>query len=97
MVIGDLTGYSSFGLGGVQSQRVPNIDRNAVTLDAKLDPKKPNAYTVQFPAPVITPPEKLSDIKSASKRAPQNTDPVSQTFNMIADYGPRIHKIDIFV
>lgn len=81
----------------MQPHRAPGSDRNAVTLDAKLDPRKPNEYTVQVPAPVITPPEKPSDIKSASKRASQNTDPVSQVFNAIADYGPQIHKIDIFV
>ena len=97
MAIGDLSGYTSLGLGAVRAQSSLRPERNNVTLDAKLDPQKPNEYSVQVPKPVIAPPEKTSDAKNASKRAPQNTDPVSRIFNAIADSGPRISKIDIYV
>lgn len=97
MVIGDFLGYSSLGLGS-PLLRNTNHERNAVTLEAKLDPKKPNEYSVQAPAPVIPPPEKISDAKSAGKRAPQNTDPVSRVFNAVADYELRqVHRIDIYI
>ena len=97
MVIGDFLGYSSLGLGSPLTRNHVNNERNAVTLDAKLDPKKPNEYTVHTPPPVIAPPEKSSDVKNAAKRAPQNTDPVSRAFNAVADYEPRMQRIDIHV
>lgn len=97
MVIGDFLGYSSLGLGSPFARNHVNNERNAVTLDAKLDPKKPNEYTVQTPPPVIAPPEKTSDVKSAAKRAPQNTDPASRAFNAVADYETPTHRIDIRV
>lgn len=97
MVIGDFLGYSSLGFGSPLTRNHFNNERNAVTLDAKLDPKKPNEYTVQTPAPVITPPEKSSDVKNAGKRLPQNTDPVSRAFNAVADYETQVHRIDIRV
>jgi len=97
MVIGNFLGYSSLGLGSPLTRNHFNNERNAVTLDAKLDPKKPNEYVVQTPAPVITPPEKSSDVKNAAKRTPQNTDPVSRAFNAVADYETPPHRIDIRV
>lgn len=97
MVIGDFRGYASLGLGGNFARTNPNSERSQVTLDARLDPKKPNEYSVQVPAPVIPPPEKTSDVKNTPKRAPQNNDPVSRAFNAVADFQPRKSKIDIYV
>lgn len=97
MVIGgDAVRFSSLGLGSPLARNA-NAERNAIVLEAKLDPKKPNEYSVQTPAPVIPPPEKSSDVKQAGKRIPQNNDPVSRVFNAIADYEPRrLHRIDTF-
>lgn len=97
MVIGDFLGYSSLGLGSALTRNNFHSERSAVTLDAKLDPKKPNEYSVQTPSPVLPPPEKTSDIKNAGKRAPQNTDPISRAFNAVADYETRVQRIDIYV
>lgn len=100
MVIGDYLGYSSLGYGVFSTQinsRERNAERNAVTLDAKLDPEKSNAYSVQTHSPLIVPPEKTSDAKNAGKRAPQNTDPVSRIFNAVADSTPRKPIIDVYV
>jgi hypothetical protein len=99
MVIGDYLGYSSLGYGLLRTQINPK-ERDTVILDAKLDPKKPNEYSVQttLNSPLIPPPEKTGEAKSSSKRAPQNTDPVSRIFNAVAD-STSIRKsiIDIFV
>lgn len=97
MVIGDFVGYSSLGLGANFSRINPNNERNQVTLDAKLDPKKPNEYAVQLPAPVISAPEKSSDIKETNKRFPKNDDPVSRIFHAVEDYQTRPSKIDIYI
>ncbi len=97
MVIGDFLGYSSLGLGSALTRNNFHPERNAVTLDAKLDPKKPNEYAVQTPPPVLPPPEKTSDVKNAGKRAPQNSDPVSRAFNTVADYETRVHRIDVHI
>lgn len=97
MVIGDFLGYSSLGLGSPLTRNQFNSERNAVTLEARLDPKKPNEYAVHTSPPVITPPEKTSDVKNAGKRAPQNTDPASRAFNAVADYETRVHRIDIHI
>lgn len=98
MVIGDFLGHSSLGLGSPLLRNSYSQERNAVTLEAKLDPKKPNEYSVQTSVPVIRPPEKTSDTKSAGSRAPQNTDPVSRVFNAIADYELRqVHRIDTYI
>ncbi len=98
MVIGDFLGYSSLGLGSPLLRNNHNPERNAVTLEAKLDPKKPNEYSVHVPTPVIPPPEKTSDAKNTAKRAPQNTDPVSRAFNAVADYELRqVHRIDTYI
>jgi hypothetical protein len=97
MVIGDFLGYSSLGLGSPLTRNHNNSERSAVTLDARLDPKKPNEYAVQSPSPVIAPPEKSSDVKNAGKRATQNTDPASRAFNAVADYEAPKHRIDIRV
>jgi len=95
MVIGDYLGYSSLGYGVLRPG--PALEKNSVTLDAKLNPQKPNEYSVQITPPRITPPEKSSEAKNTGKRAPQNTDPVSQVFNAIANSSSRAHKIDIYV
>lgn len=97
MALGNLAGYSSLGLGGNFSRINPQGERSQVTLDAKLDPKKTNEYSVQISPPVITPPEKISEVKNASKRYPSNDDPVSRAFNAVADYEPRRRNIDIYV
>ncbi|MBK8188325.1 MAG: hypothetical protein IPK77_14300 [Cellvibrio sp.] len=96
MVIGDYLGYSSLGYGVFRTRTNPS--EAAVTLEAKLDPQKPNQYSVQTPPPLIAPPEKASDAKNTGKRAPQNTDPVSRIFNAVAD-STSIRKsvIDVFV
>lgn len=97
MVIGDSLGYSSLGLGGALSRNNFQSERSNLTFEAKLDPRKPNEYSVHsLPVP-ITPPEKTSDAKTASKRFPQNLDPVSRAFNAVADYDTRAHRIDIRV
>lgn len=80
MVIGDYLGYSSLGYGLLRTQ-INTKERDAVILDAKLDPKKPNEYSVL--APLIPPPEKNSEPKNSGKRHPQNTDPVSRIFYAI--------------
>lgn len=97
MVIGNSLGHSSLGLGGALSRSNFQSERDNLTLEAKLDPKKPNEYSVHAPAAPIAPPEKTSDTKTASKRFPQNLDPVSRAFNAVADYAPQAHKIDIHV
>lgn len=97
MVIGDFVGYSSLGLGANFSRINPHNERNQVTLDAKLDPKKPNEYSVHVTPPVISAPEKSSDLKEANKRFPKNDDPVSRIFHAVEDYQPRPRKIDIYV
>ena len=109
MVIGDFVGYSSLGLGSLrggamgrdrQHNAVAFENKTGVTLDAKLDPKSPNEYTVQV-APkgqeVIRASEKPSDVKSVAKRLNNNHDPVSRAFFSVADYSPKIHKIDISI
>lgn len=95
MAIGDLPAYSV--MNGVQWHKPLNTERSPVTLDATVDPKKPNEYSVRMAPPVIRPPEKTSDIKYTAKRPPQNTDPVSNAFNAIADYGTRTYRIDVYV
>jgi hypothetical protein len=95
MVIGDFLGYSS--LGYAQPRSPHYAERNAVTLEAKLDPKKPNEYAVQLSPPVIPPPEKTSDPQTAGRRAPQNTDPASRAFTAVANFESRKPLIDIYV
>lgn len=97
MVIGNLSGHPSLGLGGSLTRSNFQVERDNVVLEAKLDPQKPNEYSVQAPTPPITAPEKISDGKSAGRRFPQNLDPVSRAFNAVADYESKPHKIDIHV
>jgi hypothetical protein len=97
MFIGNSLGYSSLGLGGALARTNSQSERNTVTLEAKLDPKKPNEYSVQTPTPSIVAPEQVSDNKNAAKRAPQNTDPVSRAFNAVADYESFTHRVDVRV
>lgn len=102
MVIGNLTGYVSSGYGSGNTPRPQaNQDsqgpRQPVTLDAQLDPKTPNEYSVAQPPSVIPPPERASEGKSADKRNSQNADPASRTFLAIANYQPRANRIDISV
>lgn len=96
MVIGDVSAYASLGFGGIRSYPNANAERNSVTLEANIDPKSPNQYTV---APAVIPPvEKPSDSKSSGKKAPENTDPVSRAFNAVANYrsSPR-SQIDVYI
>ena len=97
MVIGDISGYSSLGLGSLRPQK-PNVEERApVTLDARLDPRAPNEYAVgPFPT-IIPPPERPGDAKSAEKRTSQSNDPVSRAFLSVANYSPTIHRIDLEV
>jgi hypothetical protein len=97
MVIGDFIGYTSLGLGSVRAHKFSAPEREAVTLEAKLDPKTPHEYSVQSAPPVILPPEKPTETKAPAKRHPQNSDPVSRVFLSVADYAPTVHKIDISV
>jgi len=101
MSISGFVGYSSLGLGAnfsrINANNNTNTERSQLTLDAKLDPKKPNEYAVQLPSPVIPSPEKVSDVKNTSKRFPQNDDPISRIFYAVEDYQPRRSKIDIYV
>jgi hypothetical protein len=95
MVIGDYLGYSSLGYGLLRTQINPK-EQDRVILEAKLDPKKPNEYSVQ--TPLIPPPEKASEPRNTHKRAPQNTDPVSSIFNSVANSTARSKPIiDIYV
>lgn len=99
MVIGDYLGYSSLGYGLLRTQINPK-ERDTVILEAKLDPKKPNEYSVQTTpnTPLIPPPEKTSEAKNTGKRAPQNTDPVSRIFHAVADSSTAQKPIiDIYV
>ena len=97
MVIGDISGYSSLGLGSLRPHK-PNADERApVTLDARLDPKAPNEYSVGPIPKIIPPPERPSDAKSAEKRTSQNNDPASRAFLSVANYSPTIHRIDLEV
>ncbi len=98
MVIGDYLGYSSLGYGVLRTRTNPT--ESAVTLEGKLDPQKPNQYSVQVPPRLIIPPEKASDAQNTGKSAPKNTDPVSRIFNAVADSGSmsmRKPVIDIFI
>jgi hypothetical protein len=96
MVINDFSGNSSLGLGATaRLQKSPALERSGVTLQAQLDPKAPHQYSVSLPPEVISPPERVTDTKPPGKRDHQNTDPISQLFFSIEDYGPTIHKIDI--
>lgn len=97
MVIGDFLGYSSLGLGSVRLQSAHVPERPGVTLEAKVDPQAPHQYSVLEAKPVIPPPEQPTEAKSSSKRANQNTDPVSRAFLSVADYRPTYHRIDIKV
>ena len=65
MVIGDYLGYSSLGYGVLRTRTNPT--EAAVTLEAKLDPQKPNQYSVQttLNSPLIPPPEKTSEAKNS--------------------------------
>jgi hypothetical protein len=97
MVISNFVSYSSLGLGAIQRQGVPASGRQAVTLDAKLDPEVPNKYAVEITPPVMEPPQKIPEAKSGSKKLNQNKDPASLAFISVADFKPTIHKIDIRV
>lgn len=97
MVISDSLGYSSLGFSAAPARNNFHAERNAVVLEAKLDPKKPNEYSVQTLDTAFVPPEKASETKGSGKRAPQNTDPVSRAFNTVAEYEARMHRIDIHV
>jgi len=100
MVIGNLTGYASSGYGSnniLRPQPNQESQRQPVTLDAQLDPKTPNEYSVAQSPSVIPPPERTSEGKSPDKRNSQNTDPASRTFLAIANYQPRPNRIDVSV
>ncbi len=97
MVIGDFLGYSSYAQGSVYTQRPNAQARPAVTLDAEPDPKTPHQYSVQTKPQVLPPPERPSEAKSVSKKANQNTDPVSRAFLAVENYQPTYHRIDIKV
>lgn len=102
MVISNFVSYSSLGLGAIQRQGAPAPGRQALTLDAKLDPKAPNEYAVELalsdiPAAVIEPPQKMSEAKPGNQQAHQNKDPASLAFISIANFKPATHKIDIRV
>lgn len=98
MVIGDVSAYASLGFGGIRSYPNASNERNNVTLDANIDPKKPNEYSVQVAAPIIPPVEKTSDSKNSGKKAPENTDPVSRAFNAVANYrSTQRSVIDVYV
>ena len=105
MVIGDFVGYSSLGLGSLRSgsmgkdrqqNTITSEKKTGVTLEARLDPKAPNEYSVQVASQeLVRAPEKSSDVKSVAKRLNNNNDPVSRAFFSVADYSAKIHKIDI--
>lgn len=97
MVISNFVDYSSLGLGAVQRQGSYAPARQAVTLDATLDPKTPNEYAVQIAPKIIDAPQKVSEIKSVSKKLNQNTDSASRAFISVADFKPTIHRIDIHI
>ncbi|MES2673563.1 MAG: hypothetical protein V4660_04955 [Pseudomonadota bacterium] len=102
MVISNFVSYSALGLGAIQRQGVPVPGRQALTLDAKLDPNVPNEYAVELAlsdlaAPVIEPPQKTSEAKPGSKKLNQNKDPASLAFISIADFKSATHKIDIHI
>lgn len=97
MVIGDVSAYASLGFGGVRAYPNNQAERNNVTLDANVDPKKPNEYAVQVSQPIIPPVEKTSDSKNSGKKAPENTDPVSRAFNAVASYRSVRPLIDVYV
>lgn len=104
MVIGNLTGYvsSGYGAGGnlrphAAQEREPANQRQPVTLDAQLDPKTPNEYSVSPSPSVIPPPERTSDTKAPDKRTSQNNDPASRAFLSVANYQSRPNSIDISV
>lgn len=102
MVIGNLTGYTSSGYGSgntlrPQTNQELQVQRQPVTLDAQLDPKTPNEYSVSSLPSVIPPPERTSDTKSPEKRTSQNSDPASRAFLAVANYQPRTNRIDVSV
>ncbi len=97
MLISNFLNYSSLGLGAIQRQGFNAPERQAVTLDARLDPKTPNEYAVQIAPPVIEPPQKVTEPKSASKKLNQNYDPASRAFLSVANFNPTIHRIDIYI
>jgi hypothetical protein len=104
MVIGNLTGFAPSGYGsGLRSlretnqEREPVNQRQPVTLDAQLDPKTSNEYSVAATHPTLPPPERVSDDKSLDRRTRQNSDPASRAFLSVANYSSTTHKIDVRV
>lgn len=97
MVIGDVSAYASLGFGGVRAYPNASAERNNVTLEANLDPQKPNEYAVKLAPPVIPPIERPSDSKNSGKKAPENTDPVSRAFSAVANYSSKKSLIDVFI
>ena len=95
MVIGDLSANVAYGNLRLQKPFTP--ERQPITLDAKLDPKKPNEYSVLESSPVIAPPDKAAEAKNTSKRAPQNTDRASRAFHAVENFQSNSHRIDLFV
>lgn len=94
MVIGNLLGYSS--VGSAYTRTAPL--REAITLEAKLNPQSPNEYSVQLPAEIFKLKDERADAEySASAKPYQNRDPASRAFLAVADFKPAQHNIDIFV
>lgn len=92
MVIGNYLGYGSVGTAYLRPPA-----REALTLEAKVNPQAPNEYSVHLPAEIFKlKPEPMEMDYSASKPY-QNRDPVSQTFLAVAEYQSAPHQIDIFV
>lgn len=92
MDIGNFLGYSPIG----STYRHPAPLREAVTLEARVDPRSPNEYSVQLPAEIF----KLKDEsarESSAQKPYQNRDPASRAFFAVADYHPVKHNIDLFV
>lgn len=94
MVIGNVLGFSS--VGSAYARAAPL--REAVTLEARVNPHSPNEYAVQLPAEIFKlKAESAASGDSAVSKPYQNRDPASRAFLAVADNAQVKHNIDIFV
>lgn len=93
MGISDVLGYGSIGSAYMRPINAPV--REAVTLEAKVNPESPNEYHVT--QEIFKLHQDHPETQYSAKKSYQNRDAVSQAFLGVADYKPVRHNIDIYV
>ncbi|HWV14302.1 MAG TPA: hypothetical protein VN030_02640 [Cellvibrio sp.] len=87
--------FSAFiPVGSAYTRSANTAPRQAVTLEARIDPRSPHEYSVQLASEKV---DAVSQAESTEKKSRQNRDPASQAFFSVADYQPVKHSIDIVV